>query len=1121
MTQRRLEYRGLLVGLLLLLSIGPGGPVALASSVGTTVRQSYDGVGEAVISTKAEELASAGGMEEWGWSWVYPETRPNDLSPMWGSGPDDLFLVGSDGSILHYDGYAWSPMSSGVTTGLNGIWGSGPDDVYAVGYTGTILHYDGVLWSTACSGSTATLYAVWGSSATDIFAVGEDGTILHFDGDNWSIMPSDTSAHLVSIWGSSSNDVFAVGSGATVLHYDGDSWSSMSSGVNGMLDLNGVWGSSGKDVYAVGAYGAACHYDGTVWSPVNPGVAAPLNLNAVWGSSSSNVYVAGTGGLILQFDGSSWIQSPNITTTDLVGIWGDAPDNVYLVGSYADVFRYDGLSWSQSRTGDTPPSTGVLMDVHGTSSQDIYVVGVGGTIVVYDGTAWSAMDSGVPALLYGVWANSSTDVFAGGESGTLLHYDGTAWSSMAHTATQNIYGLWGSSSTNVFAVDAWGSVHHYDGANWSVSSSDLAMNLMDLWGVTASDIYAVGFYGDILHFDGTTWTEMAIDQLLTATDVWGASHSDVFAVGMYGEIAHYNGDYWHRMDSGTTATLLGVWGTSGTDVFAVGADGTMLHYDGNAWSRVAVVTTMDLRAVWGDGEAIYVVGEQGVWRYGPQDSGTYVIEGQVLGPAGTGLAGVTVTAACYTVDTDAEGLYELANIAPGRYLVTPARAGYEFSPSQLEVTVPPSAADANFVGTMPSKPWLVMYYLAGDNTADASARSILDQLTSITNPEYYNLAIMHDPADGASRYYYIADNSTYIEKGELDSGSPETLVDFATWAMGLFPTEYTMLVLYDHGGLPGVSQDVPQSSLIAPNELGAAFRQIVQSQGKIDVVFMYTCLSGSIDMAYELAESVDWYVASENTITEVFGSSYYLDYLNVIDADREPESLAFWVARSFALKLRYYYPYTISVARMDQMPALVQAINALASLLDEAMASGAAAWLQGSVLPQVQRFDSNEPIAELDQNDELLDLHDFARLVSIYAPDSETEETAAEVMRMIADDPVPGNRYIQYEDHWSRSPYDLERSHGVSGFWPMPDRLRSFYTGDLISYAAGTVWTSARDGSALSAVELPLSTWGPMLVGYVNTAYPDAIDDPLPPPLVAPIELSPSEVVFLPLTIRN
>lgn len=141
---------------------------------------------------------------------------------VWGSSASDVFAVGAEvstgGTILHYDGVAWSQMNS-TATGLLGVWGSGQNDIFAVGGGGTILHYDGVNWSVMDSGTAESLFGVWGSSSDDVFAVGFHGTILHYNGNAWSPMTSGTNVYLNAVWGSGPNDVFAVGEQGTILHY--------------------------------------------------------------------------------------------------------------------------------------------------------------------------------------------------------------------------------------------------------------------------------------------------------------------------------------------------------------------------------------------------------------------------------------------------------------------------------------------------------------------------------------------------------------------------------------------------------------------------------------------------------------------------------------------------------------------------------------------------------------------------------------------------------------------------------------------------------------------------------------------------------------------------------------
>lgn len=99
---------------------------------------------------------------------------------VWSAAPDDAFAVGAVGetaAIHHFDGTAWSAMTVPPVGPLFHVWGASGTDVYAVG-DGTILHYDGAAW-TEVQTLAQQLTGVWGSSPADVFAVGESGTIMH------------------------------------------------------------------------------------------------------------------------------------------------------------------------------------------------------------------------------------------------------------------------------------------------------------------------------------------------------------------------------------------------------------------------------------------------------------------------------------------------------------------------------------------------------------------------------------------------------------------------------------------------------------------------------------------------------------------------------------------------------------------------------------------------------------------------------------------------------------------------------------------------------------------------------------------------------------------------------
>jgi hypothetical protein len=261
---------------------------------------------------------------------------PNTLDGVWGSSSSDVFAVGYSGTILHYNGSAWSTMTSHTSYPLYAVWGSSSSDVFAVGEAGTILHYNGSVWSAMTSRTTNDLDGVWGSSSSDVFAVGKAGTIRHYNGSVWRAMISRTTNDLDGVWGSSSSDVFAVGEDGTIVHYNGSVWSSaMTSGTANVLW--GVWGSSSSDVFAVGSDGTILRYDGSVWSAMTSSTANVLW--GVWGSSSSDVFAVGSDGTILNYDGSAWSAMISGTSYSLYAVWASPLTDVFAVGGAGTIWR--------------------------------------------------------------------------------------------------------------------------------------------------------------------------------------------------------------------------------------------------------------------------------------------------------------------------------------------------------------------------------------------------------------------------------------------------------------------------------------------------------------------------------------------------------------------------------------------------------------------------------------------------------------------------------------------------------------------------------------------------------------------------------------------------------------
>ena len=566
-----------------------------------------------------------------GQSWARMATSSDwPILSIWGSSPADLYAVGgvpgsgdtpAVATLLHYQGSVWSPVAPSALHGAHGffsVWGSGPDDVYVIAAYGTILHYDGLSWSVVqhpFSDQMLYLTAIWGSGPDDIFAVGQEGMVLHYDGASWELsydLWGSGHVLLQAVWGSGPTDVFAVGD-SMIIHYDGSDWSTMPA--PDASNLNAVWGRSPTDVYAAGSvdnHGAVLHYDGQAWSVVfSAATSAPLR--GLHGVGAAGLIAVGDNGVVVRFDGSAWSEEPAAESQFNLGssVWGSGPTDVFAAGNDG-IQHYDGQSWTLM-----PSSSGAAKALWGSGPADVFAASNDG-IQHYDGQSWTLMPSSSKAAK-ALWGSGPTDVFAAGRDCKISHYDGSSWSPMdagldpCPLSHGEFSGLWGTGPQDVYAIGSGqilegNSFVHYDGESWStVDVSPLQIRFgTALWGKGSQDIYAAGSFcpvsspepcSALLHFDGTTWELVTLPDVggageLLIYGLWGSGPSDVYAVGgsvFYvdgvprpnprGIIYHFDGQGWTKMVSGAGARLSGVWGSGQDDVFVIGAGqpGAILH----------------------------------------------------------------------------------------------------------------------------------------------------------------------------------------------------------------------------------------------------------------------------------------------------------------------------------------------------------------------------------------------------------------------------------------------------------------------------------------------------------------------------------------------------------------
>jgi hypothetical protein len=117
----------------------------------------------------------------------------------------------------------------------------------------------------------------------------------------------------------------------------------------------------------------------------------------------------------------------------------------------------------------------------------------------------------------------------------------------------------------------------------------------------------------------------------------------------------------------------------------------------------------------------------------------------------------------------------------------------------------------------------ILIYIAGDNDLYKFAIRNIEQLKQLGSNEQINILVHFDfhqnfkPKE--TRRFYIQRNKL-LQIGTLpamDSGSEQTLIDAATWAIKNYPSEYFSLVLWNHGS--GQLNPIRLTQLINPSEL--------------------------------------------------------------------------------------------------------------------------------------------------------------------------------------------------------------------------------------------------------------------------------------------------------------
>ncbi|MCL6495762.1 MAG: glucosyl transferase, partial [Ignavibacterium sp.] len=170
------------------------------------------------------------------------ECIPVSVNKLWGSSSSDLYAVGNNGNIAHWDGVRWRKIESGTTIDLLDVWGS-PDGsiVWACGENSkTVLikiqnklaqvvfeaafpmprvknrFYDGLL--SLWTNNTNFIYVL---TPFNLYRCSNDTR-----GEGKELYPREDyfRGGYLRVRGTNTNDIFTCGNKTAVWHYNGFSW---------------------------------------------------------------------------------------------------------------------------------------------------------------------------------------------------------------------------------------------------------------------------------------------------------------------------------------------------------------------------------------------------------------------------------------------------------------------------------------------------------------------------------------------------------------------------------------------------------------------------------------------------------------------------------------------------------------------------------------------------------------------------------------------------------------------------------------------------------------------------------------------------------------------------------
>lgn len=195
----------------------------------------------------------------------------NRIRPIGGQ----LYICGYGGQVYRREANGWIHIDGGVlvsnpdarSVDLLDIDGSGPDNIYAVGTGGRIFHYDGRHWRSLDSPTNAHLTRVRCISSGELYVCGFQGTFFRGYGKAWQNLGTPELAD--NLYGLEAfQDCIYLARNSGLLRWSGESLSPVDMGISKVATFHRLHANDGV-LWSFGTDNLFC-FDGSRWTELVP-----------------------------------------------------------------------------------------------------------------------------------------------------------------------------------------------------------------------------------------------------------------------------------------------------------------------------------------------------------------------------------------------------------------------------------------------------------------------------------------------------------------------------------------------------------------------------------------------------------------------------------------------------------------------------------------------------------------------------------------------------------------------------------------------------------------------------------------------------------------------------------